>query len=165
MARPRSRPGLSDTKQREVCWYLAIGSTQADAARLAGYPDTRRLSDYAKTKEFAVELRQAINDRLSLTLAPKAVAALDAIVSDEKVNARIRVDAAKAILDRAGHSTVESAARPKESEGDPMETWPIDRLQKFVANFEARLETEQSRRAEAALPLNLHGGDIPGWLD
>lgn len=152
MARPRSRTGISTTAQRELCWHLAIGETSAESARLAGFPDVRRLSDFQKTKEFAGELRQAINDRLSLSLAPKAVAALDSIVSDTKINPKIRVDAARVILDRAGHAAGDAAkAKPLGERG--VEEYTIEELQKLVRDGEIRVQEEKAKRAAAALDV------------
>lgn len=154
--RPKSRTGVSPTAARELAWHIAAGKTQAEAAKLAGFPDPRRLTDFQRSKDFAAELKAAINDKLSLHLVPKAVKALDEVISDEKINPKIRVDAAKAILDRAGYSAVEVAARSKLPDGDPMETWSIDRLQKFVSDFEARLKEEEAKRAEGAIDVTMN---------
>lgn len=162
--RPKSRTSVSPTAARELAWHLATGHSQAEAARLAGFPDPRRLTDFQRSKDFAVELRDAINDRLSLTLVPKAVKALDEVISDEKINPKIRVDAAKAILDRAGYSAVEVAARARTSEeGDPMESWSIDRLQRFVSDFEARVREEEAKRAADAREISVDAH--ADWMD
>jgi hypothetical protein len=134
MGRPPSRAGFDDTTQREICWWLANGCSKEDAARRAGLPDTYRLHQFTRTREFADQLRQGLRDHMSVNLAPQAVKILNEIMSDDKVNARVRVDAAKALLDRAGYSAAESAAanQPTRRAGKPLEQMSADELAAFI---------------------------------
>ncbi|MFT3672044.1 hypothetical protein [Aestuariivirga sp.] len=115
---------------------------------MIGY-DPRRVTDLCRSREFAAELRNALDDRLRIDLAPKAVAALDQMITDEKLSPKVRLDVAKAILDRSGHGALE-AGRTQGPEGDVMDSWSIDRLQKFISDFEEKLKEEEAKRAEVA---------------
>lgn len=148
MARPLSRPGLGTTTRRELCWWLAQGFSKEEAAKRAGLPDTYRIYQFTRTTVFADELRDALRDHLGTNLAPKAVRILDEIMSDTKVNARVRVDAAKALLDRAGFSVGEEA--PKKLVDLDESSLSIDELQKIVERLKCDIAAEENRRAEGA---------------
>ena len=148
LARPLTRPGLNSTTQREICWWLAQGDSKEVAAKKAGLPDTYRLHRFARTREFADELRSAMLDHMSTNLAPKAVRILDEIMSDSKVQPRVRVDAAKCLLDRAGYSTSEERKKPPDPE--EMESWSTVELQKFIRAGEDQLRKESDRRFKDA---------------
>lgn len=149
MARPLSRPGLGTTTRRELCWWLAQGYPKEEAAKRAGLPDTYRLHAFARTKEFAGELQDALRDHLGTNLAPKAIRILNEIMSDSKVTPRVRVDAAKAILDRAGYSTGEEPRRIPAL--DNMESMTIEELQNLVVKLDQEIEEEKNRRADCAV--------------
>lgn len=147
MAGAPARSGLNSTTERELVWWLAQGLGKEEAARRAGLPSSGRLYHYTRTKQFAADLREALNDRLSIELAPKAVGILDAIMSDEKVNPRVRVDAAKAVLDRSGYVAV----TPKPSDtGAGFENLTIDELEQRIALLTKEVQLEEQRRAATA---------------
>ncbi|HUQ36938.1 MAG TPA: hypothetical protein VM144_11240 [Aestuariivirga sp.] len=148
MGRPPSRPGLGSTSRRELCWFLAQGYPQEEAAKRAGLPDVRRLHAFARTREFADELREAMHDHMGVNLAPKAVRILDEIMSDSKVQPRVRVDAAKALLDRAGYSASEERKKPLGP--DDIEAMSVEELQQFIQAGERTMEDIKERRANGA---------------
>lgn len=137
MPRPPTRAGINGTTQREIVWWLAQGCTKEDAARRAGLPDTYRLHAFARTEGFAVALRQALQDHLATNLAPEAVKILSEIMRDDKVQSRVRVDAAKAILDRSGFA----AGNGEHSgvSGDVHEM-SIAQLEAFITEREGKLK-------------------------
>lgn len=142
MARPLSRSGLNDATQREVVWWLARGCNREEAAKRAGLPTSTRVSQFARTREFASALREGLLDHMANDLAPRAVRILADIMSDEKVQPRVRVDAAKALLDRSGY-----AARPTAGPGASRD----DRLLSEISHVEllqllVTLEAEQAAR-------------------
>lgn len=162
LGRPPSRPGLGNTTRRELCWHLAQGLSKEDAARRAGLPDTYRLADFARTKIFADELRDALHDHLGVNLAPKAVRILDEIMSDSKVTPRVRVDAAKVLLDRAGYAAREEGSRkpinPDES------SWSIDELNQMIAKIQSKLEEVKNQRAEGATLIEGAVEETPAYM-
>ena len=148
MGRPPSRPGLNSKTQRELCWWLAQGHSKEDAAKKAGLPDTYRLHAFARTRSFADELQAALRDHMG-TIAPQAVRILDDIMKDKEVQPRVRVDAAKALLDRAGYSAGEERKRVI-ADPEEMAEWSEDDLRKFIASAEHQLRAEDERRAQGA---------------
>jgi hypothetical protein len=93
------------------------------------------------------QLRLALTDHMSTELAPKAVRILDDIMSDDKVTARVRVDAAKALMDRAGYSpaAIDPSARRRGSDASLREM-SIDELRAFVTFGKAELEIRAAER-------------------
>ena len=101
-------PNLTPQQADFVLHYTstpeAIGNAAA-AARLAGYSEQsarelgRQLLDKPHVRAAVDEAnRQAVSGRL----ATKAVALLERVIEDESAPVKVRVDAAKAVLDRAG---------------------------------------------------------------
>jgi hypothetical protein len=140
MGRPKLRPGLNSTSQRECAWWLAQGYTKEQAAKKAGLPTPSRLSALTRTAEFAADLRAALQDHMTVDLAPKAVRILDEIMSDTNMNGRVRVDAAKALLDRAGFT-----ARPFQ-DGSPFDDELCQMTREALARFIVEGEREIERR-------------------
>ena len=101
MARPPARTGISPESEREFALRIAEGHDPAGAAKLAGFPSWVRPARAMRTAGFAEALQRAMRHRLSL-LAPEAVKVLDGLMRNPDTPARVRADAAKAVLDRAG---------------------------------------------------------------
>lgn len=146
MARPTSRPGLNEATQRELVWFLAKGYSKEDAAKRAGLSSSGRVSSFTRSREFAHALREGLLDHMAVELAPKAVRILDEIMSDEKVQHRVRVDAAKALLDRSGYpASVPGSKLPGD---DSIAEMPLDRLKRLVHTLET---------AETAAAMTIDG--------
>jgi hypothetical protein len=136
MSRPPSRTGLNTTTQRELVWHLAKGLGTEEAAKRAGLPSSARLYQFKRTKEFAAELREALNDHLSTEIAPRAFHLMDEIMRDTKANPRVRLDAAKALVDRAGY-----APRPSGSDNPgekDMASMTRAELERFIREADIR---------------------------
>ena len=149
MARPLSRPGLGSTTRRALCWHLAQGETKESAAAKAGLPNSDRIHAFARTTEFASELREAMRDHLSLNLAPRAVATLREIMEDTAVQSRVRVDAARILLEKAGYGAGEERKRSV-ADPDEMESWSEEDLRKFITTASDKLREEADRRFKGA---------------
>jgi hypothetical protein len=148
MGRPPSRAGFSNTTQREICWWLANGCSKEEAARRAGLPDTYRLHKFTRTREFADQLREGLRDHMSVNLAPKAVKILNDIMSDDKVTPRVRVDAAKALLDRAGYAVNEAKKpepKPADNALDGMTDKELEALEDKLERLAAKLDYKDKR--------------------
>lgn len=87
-------------KQQSLLLNLASGMTVKEAMEAAGYSDTTRAS-VAITPAMQAHLRQLMVDKLA-AMAPAAVKTLSGLMDDEDASPKIRLDAAKTILDRAG---------------------------------------------------------------
>ncbi len=133
MPRPPSRTGLDDATQRELCWWIAKGCSPEEASKRAGLPNSVRTYNFAKTQEFSLVLRQSLSKYLADDLAPKAIKVLNEIMLDEKVAGRVRVDAAKAVLDRAGFS---AAAKPSAPDDRLLSQYTVQELEQLVAKLE-----------------------------
>lgn len=139
MPRPPSKSGLDDATQRELCWWMAQGCGPEDAAKRAGLPNANRLYHFAKTQEFSVVLRQSLSKHLADDLAPKAVKILNEIMHDTNVASRVRVDAAKAVLDRSGFS---ASATPSVAGQKALNELSLDDLHRLVATLEEERANE-----------------------
>lgn len=137
-----SKTSMREEVELDLARLIAAGKSPEEAARHLGFPDASRIRHAMRTKRFSADLSQAITDRLK-RLAPDAVGVLDSLMRDPAVPARVRVDAAKTVLDRAGHPAVASAklADPDDAKR-PEEMTPTE-----LAALIERLEREKSGRA------------------
>ena len=95
-------------------------------------------------------------DHMGTNLAPKAVRILDEIMSDRKVQPRVRVDAAKALLDRSGYSVSEERKKPLGP--DDIEAMSVEELQQFIVAGERTIEEIKERRATGAKLIEASNG-------
>ncbi|MCB1884748.1 MAG: terminase small subunit [Geminicoccaceae bacterium] len=137
-------PDLTEQQRRFVLAYAsgegAIGNA-AEAARRAGYSEKsaaeigRQLLEKPHVKK-AVD--EAFKRQIGGGLAARAVGVLARILDDEAAPLKVRLDAAKTVLDRAGHG-----ARP--ALADAPEADPLDGLS--VAELQAMLDGLKRRPA------------------
>jgi hypothetical protein len=132
---------LTDLQQRFVDMILegnpvlraaelaGIGSPRVHAYRFAALPHVQRAIAEGLTKRFMTEG------------APLAYSVLVKFVGDEAVSPRVRVDAAKALLDRAGFVPPKAADQPDTAEKD-LAAMSSDELRAFIASAEGRLAQE-----------------------
>ena len=164
MARP-SKTGVNTTTERELVWWMAKGHGIEDAARRAGVTSSARLYRLKRTAGFAEHLRDALKDRLATELAPKAIRLLEEIMCDTKMAGRVRVDAAKTILDRAGF-TPAAVAADAPAAGDNMASWTRAQLEAFVDDGMRKLAREEATDAEFEdLPSGAVDGEPSGAVD
>ena len=153
MARPRDKSGLSPTTERELAWWLAKGHGIEDAAKRVGLPSSERVYQLKRARGFADDLRQALKDQLSVELAPKAVRILDEIMADTAMPARVRVDAAKTLLDRAGFTpaAIAADAPPAIEEMSRLSREQLEALVEQLSRQTAREESDRRRNCVVAL--------------
>ncbi|HEY5795417.1 MAG TPA: hypothetical protein VIU82_10405 [Bosea sp. (in: a-proteobacteria)] len=156
MPRPPSRTGLDDATQRELCWWIAKGCSPEEASKRAGLPNSVRTYNFAKTQEFSLVLRQSLSKYLADDLAPKAIKVLSEIMLDEKVAGRVRVDAAKAVLDRAGFS---SAAKPSGPDDRLLSQYTVEELEQLVAKLEEKRALEEGKQIDGEVIEVIEMGD------
>lgn len=151
---PAEMPDAYGVTEKQAAFVAAVarGSGNfAESARIAGY------SEKAFYRVLALpHVRQAIEQELRAVLltedAPLARKVLHDLVADKDTAPRIRVDAAKILLDRAGITPPEKAAHGASAER-PINDMTTDELMGFVAQRQsevARLEQELEARANAA---------------
>ena len=111
--------GLTSKQADFVRFYVLNGMTQTDAARAAGYgqPASRAVELVRNDNVMAV-IRAEQARFLGGDLTNKALKVLDHVLSDTDASARVRVDAAKVVLDRAGFAPRTSQNLDSESKKD-----------------------------------------------
>jgi phage terminase small subunit len=92
---------LTPMQQRFVEVMVQSGD-QVRAAEVAGYAFSSAGADLARNPKIQRAIAEGIASRLLTEGAPIAYALLAEVVRDKAVSARVRVDAAKTILDRGG---------------------------------------------------------------
>jgi len=124
---------------REALFHYAKGDPPELAAKKAGLKDLAAFKLYLQSDSIGSDLRAMMRGVLETDYAPKAFAFLNATVHDTAVPARIRVDAAKIIVDRAGY-----VAAPPDAARDPKDLTLMTReeLHKFVIDAEAKLASQ-----------------------
>ena len=137
-------PNLNDQQQAFVTAFTsdpgAIGNA-SEAARRAGYSE-KSARDIGRQLLAKPHVRAAVEEanraQLGGALASKAVAVLASIIDDETAAPKLRLDAAKTVLDRAGYIAPKAAESPKpESEADALDGMNLAQLKRFVAAHEA----------------------------
>ena len=133
----------------------------SEACRRAGYSEKSagELSYQLLRKPHVLAaIDKANRDQLSGALATKAVHVLRSIIEDEKAPAKIRLDAAKTVLDRIGVIAPKAKEPPKESD-DPLGLSDLstEELKGYVAYLQkikgkAGTATETDETAKAAVP-------------
>jgi phage terminase small subunit len=123
----------------------AIGNA-SEAARRAGYSVTsaREIGRQLLDKP---HVRAAIDDanraQISGKLATKAVEVLEGILNDEQAAPKLRLDAAKTVLDRAGFIAPKAEERPPEgSARKSINSMSVAELEQFVASYAATHDAE-----------------------
>lgn len=126
----------------------AIGNA-SEAARRAGYSEKsageigRQLLD---KPHVMAAIEDANRRQISSTAATKATDLLVSFVEDETVSARVRLEAAKTILDRAGYIPPKAAA-PAEDEHKPMSEMTLEELDAIIAKNKAWLDANEGKEA------------------
>jgi hypothetical protein len=97
------RHDLTD-KEANFVRHISEGIAPPDAARLAGFAEASRGAVYSLLR--APRVLAAIHTevrRKLVAVAPIALAVIERLVKDDTTPPKIRLDAAKTLLDRAGH--------------------------------------------------------------
>jgi hypothetical protein len=145
------------SKQERFARNIAAGMTGSDAARAAGYADNSnhglavtasRLMRHPGIQREAFEQREA---RLTGPLARKALGTLESILDDETAPAAARVQAARFVLEAAGHG-IESrrlAARQPDDDGRPLHLLSLASLEALAFGAEERLRIAKEGAIDA----------------
>lgn len=144
---------LTDMQELFVLHFTStegvIGNASA-AARRAGYSEKTAAEQgrqLLQKPHVQAAVKHANERNISGTTATKAAALLDLFIDDVTLPPRVRLDAAKTVLDRAGYIPPKAAAQEDEDD-KPMEEWTIEELEAFV------------RRGEEAAARESDGGRL-----
>ncbi|MBL26157.1 MAG: hypothetical protein CMM50_01205 [Rhodospirillaceae bacterium] len=120
----------------------AIGNASA-AARVAGYSDKSAAEigrQLLEKPHVCTAIEEANRAQVSGTLATKAIDVLRQVIDDPDANLRIRVDAAKTILDRGGFAAAKAEApdASRSPEKAPSEM-TLEELEAYIQDGRKRL--------------------------
>lgn len=134
----RSRNDLTDKQAAFVEFMVASGDASASAER-AGYQShpSKAAFELLKSANVLVALQLAVH-RALVADAPVARAVILEIATNTTCAARVRLDAAKTLLDRAGHV----APRPREDESTantPLHEMSTAELRELATRLEGEI--------------------------
>ena len=124
----------------------AIGNAAA-AARMAGYSERcareigRQLLDKPHVRK---AIDEANRQSISGTLATKAVGLLERVIDDEDAPLKVRVEAAKTILDRAGIVQPSVSERVAAGDGKLLSEMSVNELEAFIRAGQAIAAQQRS---------------------
>jgi len=142
---------------REALWHYARGASPAEACKQSGCnPNGFEL--YLKSGNVGHDLRQVMKGVLECAYAPAAFAFLNATVGDTAVPARVRVDAAKIIVDRAG--CVAGPPAPDAAHKD-LQSMSLAELEAFIRKAGAKLKDVTPARPDDESADDAPADDTP----
>lgn len=157
----RSIDQLTDQQRQFVVHYTsdpeAIGNG-AEAARRAGY-STNSAREIARQLLDKPHIRAAIEkanrDAISGRLSTKAVALLERVMDDESAPAKVRVDAAKTVLDRAGilPPSVAEQLRRARVDGKEVHEMTLEEIQGYIARLEGEMTEVETKAGRLLGPV------------
>ena len=145
----------SPEMQTEIVRHVGAGRELAEAASLAGYTfpeDAAAL--FRRDPRFALSLHQEMQRRIAIEGAPLSLGLLLTVVKDGTADPRLRVVAARDLIDRAGHiapKAMESAVRDRVKDPHEMTT---EELRDFVDAGEAEL-ADRAKPVEVIKPTSI----------
>lgn len=131
---------------------LCEGLSPGDAASAAGYP-ARSYIDLLQSPRVSRRVEWRMRSVIRNELAPKAIHLLGRLLDDEAAPARVRVQAAQFILERAGY--VAPRAQVQEAAEKSISAMSAEELASLVE----KLEQERSSRAKDVSAPNAQGLD------
>jgi phage terminase small subunit len=135
---------LTDLQAAFVANYVETGDSHK-AALQAGYaPATARTAgtEILRVPHVAQAVARAVAQRLAMS-APMALAVIEELSSNADISPKVRLDASKALLDRAGFVPPRAAANNVGKIDTPLHEMSVDELKTLAA----RLENELAERA------------------
>lgn len=140
--------GLTD-QQAKFVRHLLDGLPMGEAAIKAGYSDSSPAYRLVRTPAVIAAIHAHLGAKLRTEAAPAAFNLLLRVIQDEKAPLKLRVDASKTILDRAGH-IAPKAAEPDRAGDKPMSEMSAEELRAFVS----RAQSELANRARPVIDMD-----------
>lgn len=146
----RDRRGLTPLQARFVTEYVGNGGKHTTAARRAGYSEPRSAGRaLIRTPHVLAAIQAEQAARLNGELATLALGALNSILRDPLGDPRVKVGAAKVVLDRAGFHPAQRAKQPAEGDAKPLEEMSIAELDALIAKLSGELRAIEATPAGA----------------
>jgi phage terminase small subunit len=126
---------LTDKQKAFAQEYVRNGGDAAKAAKSAGYSagNNGRIGfDLIRLPHVHALIRYEQARLLNGRLASVALATLESLMQDKDVSGAVRLDAAKTVLDRAGHIS-KAQARPESTGPKALTDMTVDELDAFIA--------------------------------
>jgi hypothetical protein len=150
-------------KQKAFAEAKAQGHTATEAARLAGYAQTSRVSlavqasRNGRLPEVQAEMRALREKEICGDLAGVALATLHSIMTDQDAPAPARVSASKWVLEAAGHGLEAAKLLARIGDGDEKSVSQLSAadLERLVMLATDKVRFERS----AAIDAEIVGGD------
>jgi len=121
---------------REALYHYSKGLSATEACKKAG-ANLNAFELYLRSDNVGHDLRQVMKGVLECEYAPAAFAFLNSAVHDTAMPARVRVDAAKIIVDRAGYVAAPPAATDAYKD---LQSMTLAELEAFIRKAEAELK-------------------------
>ena len=142
-------------KQERFCTYMVEnGGNASAAAYAAGYSDRKQAAELMQNPVVLHRIKFLQTQRISGSMANKALDVLDDIMGSPAYPAAARVSAAKTVLEMAGHGIVAQGQRLRyglETAGKGLEEMSTSELEAFVSRQRAALDSlEDVSRSNAA---------------
>jgi hypothetical protein len=142
--------------QLKICMLAyAKGAPAAEAAKKAGI-ELAAFKLYLEQDNFSGDLRKVVKGLVADVYAPTAFAFLHECVIDSAMSDRVRLDAAKAILDRSGYT-----ASPLPAERDPGDITQLsgEELHALAKSLQAKVDEAHAQLASEAKDVTPSGED------
>ena len=131
--------GLDDKRALFLSHYLG-GKSKMEALRLSGFPSNGANSAIFNDFRVSAALHAELARRLTCDAAPAAYNLLMKVMKDEKMPAKLRVECAKDLLNRAGFDAKRGAGQVDPSApGKDMSAMSTDELKSIVGRLESEL--------------------------
>ncbi|CAB4163189.1 Terminase small subunit [uncultured Caudovirales phage] len=144
-------------KQEAFCLYMSQnGGNSHAAAASAGYSDRKQASQLMENPVILHRLKFLQTQRISGSMANKALDVLEDIMGSPAYPAAARVSAAKTVLEMSGHGIVAQGQRLRyglEQDGKGLEEMSTTELEAFVSRQRAALDSLEDVSRSHSAPL------------
>lgn len=144
-------------KMEAFCLFMSQNGGNASAAAVAaGYHDAKHASDLMQNPVILHRIKFLQTQRITGSMANKALDVLDDIMSSPAYPAAARVSAAKCVLEMSGHGIVAQGQRLRyglDSEGKGLEEMTTAELEAFVSRQRAALDSLEDVSRSNTAPI------------
>jgi Terminase small subunit len=152
---------LTDLQSAFVQSFVESGDAHK-AALEAGYaPATARTAgtEILRVPHVAQAVARAVAQRLAMS-APMALAVIEELSSNTDISPKVRLDASKALLDRAGFVPLRAASNNVGKVDTPLHEMSVDELKTLAARLENELADRATDVADAAMTPEPAAADL-----
>lgn len=132
------------------------------ASGYAGPDKPRQILRYLSSARIALAIQIAVRKRL-VQNAPMALGVVESIATNPEISPKVRLDAAKTLLDRAGHIAPKAIDGAKDTTNTPLHEMSTDELRRMASDLESEIagRAKDVSRATAA-PIEQQVIDLIG---